>query len=262
MTNPFATEDMAAGYAAARPPVHPRVLAQYFALRGPNGVGLAVDLGCGAGLSTRALAPYAKRVLGLEPAVVMVRLAKGLVPGAVFAAATGEALPLPDGSVDVITAAGSLNYVRGLDQCFGEMRRVLRPDGSVLVYDFGAGRRFNGPGELNRWFETFVTRYPYPSSEARALDPEILSTVAPGFGVRRQSPFVIALTMSRSEYEAYILTETNVAAGIRGGETLARITAWVHDTLSQFWGDDSREVLFEGYWAELSVAPTTTKDES
>ena len=86
--------------------------------------------------------------------------------------------------------------------------------------------------------------------------------MAPGFGVRRQSPFVIALTMSRSEYEAYILTETNVAAGIRGGETLARITAWVHDTLSQFWGDDSREVLFEGYWAELSVAPTTTKDES
>jgi SAM-dependent methyltransferase len=257
MSNPFATEEMAAGYAAARPPVHPRVLAQYFAQRENGRVEMSVDLGCGAGLSTSALVPYASRVLGLEPALLMLHLARGLVPGAVFAAAAGEALPLRYGSVDLITAAGSLNYVRDLDQCFDEMRRVLRPDGSVLVYDFGAGRRFKSRDELNGWFETFVTRYPYPASEARPLNPDILAALAHGFDLRRQSPFVIGLPMARPAYEAYILTETNVAAAIRDGETLAGISAWVHDPLVEFWGDDTREVLFEGYWADLWVASTT-----
>ena len=256
MSNPFATEEMAAGYAAARPPVHPRVLAQYFAQREDRRVDMSVDLGCGAGLSTRALVPYASRVLGIEPALLMLHLARGLVPGAAFAAAAGEALPLRPGSVDLITAAGSLNYVRDLDQCFDEMRRVLQPDGSVLVYDFGAGRRFNTGDELNGWFETFVKRYPYPASEARPLNPDILATLARGCDLRRQSPFVIGLPMSRPAYEAYILTETNVAAAMRHGETLGGIGAWVHDALSQFWDDDSREVLFEGYWAELSVTKT------
>jgi SAM-dependent methyltransferase len=200
MSNPFATEEMAAGYAAARPPVHPRVLAEYFAQRESGRVEMAVDLGCGAGLSTRALVPYASRVLGLEPAVLMLRLARGFVPGAVFAAAAGEALPLRPGSVDLVTAAGSLNYVRDLDRCFDEMRRVLRPDGSVLVYDFGAGRRFNSRDELNGWFETFVTRYPYPASEARPLDPDILAALAHGFDIRSQSPFVIGLAMARPAY--------------------------------------------------------------
>ncbi len=254
MTNPFATAEMAAGYAAARPPVHPRIVEQYFAQRGETRVGLAVDLGCGAGLSTRAVQPYAAQVLGLEPVVMMVRLANRMVSGAVFAAAAGEALPLSDHSVDLITAAGSLNYVRDLDRCFDEMRRVLRQHGSLLVYDFGAGRRFDGQDALNRWFETFVARYPYPASEATPLDPQTLARLATGFALRRQSPFVIGLTLSRPAYEAYILTETNVAAAVRDGAPLDGIAAWVSDTLSGFWADDSRDVLFEGYWAELVVA--------
>jgi SAM-dependent methyltransferase len=244
---------MAAGYAAARPPVHPHVLAQYFAQRGNGRVELAVDLGCGAGLSTRAIQPYASRVLGLEPVAMMVRLARETVPRALFAAASGEALPLGDRSVDLITAAGSHNNVRDIDRCFDEMRRVLRADGAVLAYDFGAGRQFKGRGGLNEWFEAFLARHPYPASEARPLDPEILGGIAPGFELRRASPFVVGLSLSRPAYEAYILTETNVAAAIRDGETFERIAAWVHDTLPAFWADDSRDVLFEGYWAELSV---------
>jgi len=253
MSNPFATAEMAAGYAAARPPVHPRVVEQYFAQRGKAHVGLAVDLGCGAGLSTRAVQPYATRVIGLEPVVMMVRLAGLMVPGAVFAAAAGEALPLRDQSVDLITAAGSLNYVRDLDRCFDEMRRVLGQDGSLLVYDFGAGRRVDGDDELNRWFETFLARYPYPASEARRLDPQILGRLAKGFELRRHSPFVTGLSLSRPAYEAYILTETNVAAAVRDGTTLKEIATWVKDSLSRSWKDDARDVLFEGYWAELVV---------
>jgi len=86
------------------------------------------------------------------------------------------------------------------------------------------------------------------------LDPPTLARLATGFALRRQSPFVIGLTLSRPAYEAYILTETNVAAAVRDGAPLDGIAAWVSDTLSGFWADDSREVLFEGYWAELVVA--------
>ena len=90
----------------------------------------------------------------------------------------------------------------------------------MLVYDFGAGRRVDGDDELNRWFETFLARYPYPASEARPLDPQTLGQTGTGFELRRQSPFVIGLPLSRPAYEAYILTETNVAAAVRDGATL------------------------------------------
>ena len=125
MSNPFATAEMAAGYAAARPPVHPRVVEQYFAQRGETHVGHGGQSWVWRRASTRAVQPYATRVIGLEPVVMMVRLAE--TDGARCGVRRGRrrsAALVINPSIS-ITAAGSLNYVRDLDQCFDEMRRVL-----------------------------------------------------------------------------------------------------------------------------------------
>jgi ubiquinone/menaquinone biosynthesis C-methylase UbiE len=265
MTNPFETQDMAAGYAAARPPVHPRVLADYFRRRDrAQACGRALDLGCGAGLSTRALEPFVDQCIGLEPALSMLRWASEVAPRARFAVAVAEALPLRDHSVDLVTAAGSLNYVRDLHRCFAEVRRVLTTQGVLLVYDFAAGRRFHDDAGLDEWFAAFTGRYPYPPSEARPLSPDILADVARGLAVRRSAPFTVALTMQPAQYGAYVMTETNVAAAVRSGTSLAAIRTWVNETLAPAWGDGERAVLFDGYWAELvsQAADVSSRDLS
>jgi SAM-dependent methyltransferase len=254
MDNPFATADMAAGYASARPPVHSHVLQHWREqARHMGRVALAVDLGCGSGLSTRPLLPLATRCLGVEPAVAMLPHATRVAPGAWFAAASGEQLPLRMASVDLVVAAGSLNYVRDFERCVREVHRVLRRDGRLMAYDFATGRHAASGPWLNRWFDAFVTRYPRPTSEARPLDPDRLARLE-RFRLTQSARVSLALPMTREAYAAYVLTETNVAASVRGGTPLASVRAWIARTLGKAWPDGTggeQAIEFDAYWAEL-----------
>jgi SAM-dependent methyltransferase len=243
---------MAAGYAWSRPAVHARVIELVWrALGRTEPFARALDIGCGAGLSTQALAKIARECIGIEPALSMLTLASQIVPAARFIAAGAEAIPLRDGSVDLLTAAGSLNYV-DLGLFFPEAARVLRRDGMLVVYDFSAGRSFAGSSELDRWFDSFLERYPPPAHEARELNPQILAEIQPVFHVRQQQEFEIALTLSRAFYRDYVMTETNVAAAVRRGTPAEEIRRWCDGTLADFWEGGDREVLFLGYFACLN----------
>lgn len=250
MANPFDTGAMAAGYAKSRPRVHPHIIE----LASPF-VGLverALDVGCGAGLSTRALSPVARECVGLEPAESMLRWSGEIAPEARFVVGSAERLPFADDSFDLLAAAGSLNYVR-LEDFFPEARRVLRTRGQLLVYDFAPGRSFRDGPQLDGWFDGFLQRYPPALSEARKLDPEILRQLDSGMLAAADSRFEIGLTLDSSFYLEYILTGTNVAAALRRGERLAELHEWCARTLLPAWGPVPREVLFRGYFVLLAA---------
>ena len=44
-----------------------------------------------------------------------------------------EELPFPDASFDVAVCRQTLHYIDDLDRCLGEIRRVLRPDGVLVI---------------------------------------------------------------------------------------------------------------------------------
>src|SRR5215831_14403338 len=181
MANTFAADAMAAGYASARPPVHPRILERALNhLRRQQPCDRAVDLGCGAGISTRALAPFANRCVGGEPAESMLKWVAAIAPIADFVVGRAEAIPFRDRSVDLITAAGSLNY-SDVNLALREAARVLVDSGVLVVYDFSAGRHFADNGSLDEWFARFAARYPTPTDEGRELSPEILTQFDSGF---------------------------------------------------------------------------------
>jgi malonyl-CoA O-methyltransferase len=111
--------------------------------------GVVLDVGCGTGYLTAQLQrrwPKAQ-VLGLDLAPGMLaaaaqRLAtkRGLFDFARrpnLLRADALALPLAAGSVDVITSSLCLQWVEDLPGVFAEFRRVLRPDGLLLVSTFG-----------------------------------------------------------------------------------------------------------------------------
>lgn len=144
MTNPFGS--LAAGYATARPAVHPLVIDRV--RRRVVAVDRALDVGCGAGLSTRPLVGMARHVIGMEPAEPMLAWAREVAPGADFVVGGAERLPFMRASVDLITAAGSLNYADPA-LFFVEARRVLRRGGMIVVYDFSTGRSLRESAELD-----------------------------------------------------------------------------------------------------------------
>lgn len=243
---------MAAGYAQARPPVHPHIINRVRnMLEITTPVPVALDIGCGAGLSTKPLATLANATYGIDPFHAMIRQATLTAPEAHFATAAAEALPFPKQSVQLITAAGSLNYAN-LDAFFPEAKRVLGPNGHLVVYDFSQGRRFVKFSSLEIWFDQFRQKYPAPQNSGQPLSPAILAEIAPGFELIAQEEFHIPIPMILATYVEYIMTETNIAHTIRASQSPEpEIRHWLTSTLTPVFNNQTHDVLFPGYIAYL-----------
>lgn len=237
----FGSVAAAAGYAAARPPLHPRIVD--IGLRaigwGRGPVGLALDIGCGAGLSTEPLLEEARRCVALDPSTPMVHAVRRRVPGAAAAVGSAEALPLPSGSVDLVTAAGSLDFADA-SLAVPEIARVLKPGGGVLIYDFTTG---SPAGQGERWLEEVVARWPRPPRSAvAAVGPRAFDAVGLAVGL---VPFTISLPMTRAAYVDYLMTESFVTAVVAGGTASATVRARLTDTIP--WPTPTVDVVFDGY---------------
>ena len=91
----------------------------------PDGARRVLDLGAGTGKLTGALQDLGLETVAVEPDDAM----RALVPGEVLAG-TAEEIPLPDASVDAVLAGQAFHWFEA-DRALPEMRRVLRPGGSI-----------------------------------------------------------------------------------------------------------------------------------
>lgn len=224
----YDSERMARGYAFDRPPVHEAILQTV----NPARVHRALDVGSGAGRSAKALKPFADKVFSLEPRLSMARLHRD---GTVVARA--EELPFPDGSFQLVTAAGSINYVDS-SRFLPEAARVLQPGGILLIYDFSSGsraRRDDGD-RLARWFAEFRGRA--PGDPDYDLDPRSLDFASAGLILKSYQEFPVTIRMSLEGYQKYILTETE-----------ADIAQWCAKTLPAVFDGQPLDVVFDTYAA-------------
>jgi SAM-dependent methyltransferase len=254
MVNLFGGDSMGFGYAHARPAVHPHVVAKIRRfLHSFLPIARAVDIGCGAGLSTQPLSTVATFCIGIDPVQQMLKWSAEVAPGASFVAARAEYLPFADASVDLLAAAGSLNYA-DWGRFFPEAARILVPEGRLVVYDFSPGRWFRHSGDLEKWFLEFMHLYPVPPDGARLITPEILRSCDSRFRLESHEDFDVALAMSVDDYVHYMMTETNVGYAIATGIREPEIRAWCERTLEPLFGREEQEVLFRGYIAYLVKA--------
>ncbi|MFJ5832624.1 methyltransferase domain-containing protein [Streptomyces sp. NPDC093089] len=97
----------------------------------PAGTRTLLDLACGTGLVTERLARPGLGVYGADAAHAMLRVAAERVPGRTVRA-DARRLPLPDASVDAVSAVWLLHLAPFAPEIVAEAARVLRP-GGVLV---------------------------------------------------------------------------------------------------------------------------------
>ncbi len=95
------------------------------------------DVGCGRGDLTHYAARKGAKAIGLDCALPALEQAKAQAgdSNARFVAGVGEALPLADGSMDIVMFFNSLHHVpeSGMATALTEARRVLRPGGRLYV---------------------------------------------------------------------------------------------------------------------------------
>jgi SAM-dependent methyltransferase len=113
-------------------------------------VGPVCDMGCGPGHVARYLHERGIQVCGVDLSPVMVESARRLTPGIDFRQGDMMALDVPDAAWAGIAAFYSIIHIPHSDMArvLGELRRVLRPGGLLLVA-FHIG---DDPIHLDEWW--------------------------------------------------------------------------------------------------------------
>ena len=249
MASVYDSERLATAYAFDRPSgVHEQILRSVRLARQAD---QALDVGCGAGLSTAALAPLARRVVGLEPVPAMLAYRRTVAPHAGFVIGRAERLPFAAGSFDLVTAAGSLNYA-DLPTALAEIARVLTADGTFLLYDFSSGRHSVSDDKLERWFASFEQRFPWPPGW-QPLDVHELPLAAYGLQLLDFTDVEAQLPMDVDTYLRYALSETNVESAIANGAcTPGEARDWCRTTLEPVFAEGPVIVVIPGHVATLA----------
>ena len=97
-----------------------------------------VDIGCGPGVAVRYAARLGAAVIGIDPAPVMLRVAKLLTlhPARVtYVEGVVEAIPLQDGSASIMWSIATVHHWGDIDAGLREARRVLLPGGRLVAIE-------------------------------------------------------------------------------------------------------------------------------
>ncbi len=116
------------------------------AVLGEAPLGRLVDIGTGTGRMIELFGPRADSAIGIDRSSEMLRLARvKLEAGGVRSVSLRQgdmyALPLDDGSADVVILHQVLHYAQAPAHAIAEAARLLSPDGRLLIVDFAPHER-------------------------------------------------------------------------------------------------------------------------
>jgi len=96
-----------------------------------------VDIGCGSGITVRAALKRGATVTGIDPAPVMLRVARLTTwrRGATWLEGTAEALPVGDASADAAWSLATVHHWHDVDRGLAEAIRVLEPGGRFVAIE-------------------------------------------------------------------------------------------------------------------------------
>jgi SAM-dependent methyltransferase len=117
--------------------------------------GRVLEIGVGSGRNLPFYRSPAREIFALEPSPKLVALARGAAHSSVpvhFLEASGETIPLDDGTIDSVVTTWTLCSIPQAASALQEMRRVLRPGGRLLFAEHGLA-----PSESVRWWQDRLT---------------------------------------------------------------------------------------------------------
>lgn len=237
VVNPFLGLSVARRYAEVRPGLHDRVV-QLLAERLPT-PGRALDLGCGTGLSTRPLLPFARAVVGVDVSEEMLR-ARGPDDGAWYVRAQAERLPFRDGAFDLMTIASAIHWFA--PEAIGEIDRVLGATAWLVVYDVWFRAEMVGVDAFSEWMRGLSQRY--PSVQKHEFTQVSLAPI--GFGPAWEEDLEFDVPMTLDALVAYLMTHSErIAAVTEGWESDEEQRAYLARGVRGFFSDVvEREVGF------------------
>jgi SAM-dependent methyltransferase len=244
VANFFVHRSAAQRYAAARPYFHPQVIRRIVATTQCHRFNRAVDIACGTGQSSRALADVANRVDAIDISWEMLSEATPH-PRIARHVAAAENLPFADNSFELATVGLAFHW---FDQAafLNEAKRVLEPGGWLVIYTSGFDGEMRENAEFQHWaLEVYRERFPPPPRRSWGVSAESAKSV--GFSLIAQEHFAHQKIMTAQQLTGYLLTQTNVIAAVESGNTpLADAAAWIMEGVRPFFTNPAGTLTFTG----------------
>ena len=218
-----------AGYAQFRPE-YPPELAAFLASIAPDRA-CAVDVGCGTGQLACQLAEHFDRVAGLDPSVD--QLAHTLPHERIrYQAAPAEAMPLPDASASLITAAQAAHWF-DLPRFYAQVRRVAAPGAVLALVSYGV--MVMEPALRPRFARFYADEIgPYWPPERTLVDSGYADIDFP-FPELQAPPMAIRLQWDLPQLLGYVSTWSAARRAREAGQAQHLIA--FADDMAELWGD-------------------------
>lgn len=241
----FSAKETATGYATDRPYSHPVVISSIKSyLHLTHKFPLALDVGCGAGMSSLALLEIADNVVGVDSSEAMINSAIQN-DNIQYFHCTAEQMPF-DRKFDLVTLAGSINWIdRG--RFFSEARRVLKDENYVVIYDndilgiMQEDKRFEG------WYsDEFSGRFPRPPRDESPLLKE--EAMEYGFEFEKTEDYTNPIQFDLNSFIKYLFTLSNITSvPEHEAGRAAHIQEWLNGALAPFFAFSRKTIIFGGY---------------
>ena len=243
----FDHKRIAEGY-AKRPWLHKSVMEQIKAdCEVEQNFKNGLDVGCGAGLSTKALKIICERVTGTDISEAMIKVCKELYIDSEYSfyVAAAEETQIPLEPYDIVTAAGMINWV-DKDRFLQNMREVIAPSGLMVIYDFWITDKMVDNDAYTEWYQNqYLIHFPKPPRKENVWTQTDLGEC---FILKDQVTYQMQYEFDLEAFIDFMMIQSNVNAQIEeGSKTENEVRNWMKQTLQPIFGRDSKRLFFEGY---------------
>lgn len=197
----------------------------------------ALDLACGNGQASRPLTQYFDQVLACDASLGQLRAA-GEMPGVSFYAASADAQPLPDASLDLLVVAQALHWF-ATPAFFSEAVRLLKPGGLFCAWCYSLMRIDDNVDPLIDVFYRETLKGYWPAGRA-SVDAGYRDIQLP-FPRIEPAAFAIEAHWTFAQLIGYLRTWSAVQRRARqlGRDPVLELTP----ALGQAWGDSEQPRL-------------------
>ena len=206
-----------------------------------------LDVGCGAGLSTKALRMLCEHVTGTDISQEMIAVCQNLYKDSsyIFYVSKAEENEIPKIPYDIITAAGVVNWV-DKDLFLSNAEKILNNNGLIVVYDFWITDRMNNKPEYTKWYqEEYLKMFPKPYRKEFVWNQEDLTDA---FKMENRITYDLTYEFSLDEFVDFMMIQSNVNEKIESKVfSIVEVRNWMISGLRPIFEDKKRTLIFEGY---------------
>ena len=254
----FDFKRIAQGY-KNRPFLHKQVIAQFQNDIDKQQFAFGLDIGCGSGLSTKALRSVCANVIGTDISPEMINVARevcGQDENIAFLVSSAEDLTMSDlpisnpaiknARIDIVTAAGAIQWI-DKDIFLSNMHQLMNEDGYLLIYDFAiSDTMLENPAYTDWWHDQYLMEFPRPYRNESIWKNE--DTAPYGFCMLHQLDLKMEHPFDLPSFIEFMMIQSNVNAKIENGERKEQdVYQWFQKTLSPIFHDQTQHFIFKGY---------------